>query len=81
MGHTTAQQRLLVGCRCDALAEFQETVDNSRAQSKACAFLISKQRKDGGWAESYLSSQTKVLTTLALHSELQVRLLSRQCTF
>ena len=48
--------------RCDALAEFQETVDNSRAQAKACDFLISKQRKDGGWAESYLSSQTKVHT-------------------
>lgn len=44
---------------CDALAVFHETVDNSEAQSKACAFLVSKQRKDGGWAESYLSSQTK----------------------
>lgn len=50
-------------CRCDALAEFQETVHNSSAQSKACDFLISKQRSDGGWAESYLSSQTKVHTT------------------
>ncbi|DBA76502.1 hypothetical protein WJX79_001746 [Trebouxia sp. C0005] len=44
---------------CDALAVFQETADNSTAQSKACDFLVSKQRKDGGWAESYLSSQTK----------------------
>ena len=48
-------------CRCDALAVFHETVENSRAQSKACDFLVSKQRKDGGWAESYLSSQTKVV--------------------
>ncbi len=47
-------------CRCDALAVFHETVENSMAQSKACDFLVSKQRKDGGWAESYLSSQTKV---------------------
>lgn len=50
-------------CRCDALAEFQETVHNSSAQAKACDFLISKQCKDGGWAESYLSSQTKVHIT------------------
>lgn len=52
--------KLLCACRCDALAVFQETVDNSEAQSKACEFLVSKQRHDGGWAESYLSSQTKV---------------------
>lgn len=45
--------------RCDALAVFGETAENSKAQSKACDFLVSKQRKDGGWAESYLSSQTK----------------------
>jgi len=51
-------------CRCDALAVFQETVENSTAQSKACDFLVSKQRKDGGWAESYLSSQTKVVLML-----------------
>jgi len=51
-------------CRCDALAVFHETVENSTAQSKACDFLVSKQRKDGGWAESYLSSQTKVALML-----------------
>ena len=51
-------------CRCDALAVFGETADNSQAQSKACGFLVSKQRSDGGWAESYLSSQTKVSAAL-----------------
>mmetsp|Transcript_1807 Transcript_1807/g.3842 ORF Transcript_1807/g.3842 Transcript_1807/m.3842 type:complete len:312 (-) Transcript_1807:69-1004(-) len=30
------------------------------AVSKACSFILSKQREDGGWGESYLSSQDKV---------------------
>ena len=34
-----------------------------RARS-ACAFLLSKQRPDGGWGESYLSSHNKTYTQL-----------------
>ena len=32
--------------------------------SKACEFLVSVQRADGGWGESYLSCQDKVYTQL-----------------
>lgn len=43
-----------------ALAATGEDVHGSDSLRRACAFLISKQRRDGGWGESYLSSQTKV---------------------
>lgn len=35
-----------------------------QALSKACEFLVSVQRADGGWGESYLSCQDKVYTQL-----------------
>lgn len=35
-------------------------MENSAAQRRACEYLLSKQRADGGWGESYLSSQDKV---------------------
>ncbi|KAG5014602.1 hypothetical protein JHK85_020738 [Glycine max] len=37
---------------------------NSPALRKACKFLLSKQLPNGGWGESYLSSQNKVYTNL-----------------
>ncbi|RYR07249.1 hypothetical protein Ahy_B05g074567 isoform A [Arachis hypogaea] len=37
---------------------------NSPALRKACQFLLSKQLPNGGWGESYLSSQNKVYTNL-----------------
>ncbi|XWS52406.1 hypothetical protein CRYUN_Cryun11dG0067900 [Craigia yunnanensis] len=37
---------------------------NSPALRKACEFLLSKQLPNGGWGESYLSSQNKVYTNL-----------------
>lgn len=43
-----------------ALAAAGEDVHGSACLRRACAFLLSKQRQDGGWGESYLSSQTKV---------------------
>ncbi len=52
--------------RCEGLAAMGDTVANSPAQRKACAFLLDKQRSDGGWAESYLSSQDKVLSPLCM---------------
>lgn len=33
-----------------------ETWENSPVVRRACAFLVSKQMKDGGWGESYMSS-------------------------
>ncbi|GMN56822.1 hypothetical protein TIFTF001_025937 [Ficus carica] len=37
---------------------------NSPALRKSCEFLLSKQLPDGGWGESYLSSQNEVYTNL-----------------
>nr|WJJ60806.1 lupeol synthase [Astragalus membranaceus var. membranaceus] len=37
---------------------------NSPSLRKACKFLLSKQLPNGGWGESYLSSQNKVYTNL-----------------
>ncbi|CAJ1951644.1 unnamed protein product [Sphenostylis stenocarpa] len=37
---------------------------NSPSLRKACEFLLSKQLPNGGWGESYLSSQNKVYTNL-----------------
>ncbi|KAK9815761.1 hypothetical protein WJX72_009078 [[Myrmecia] bisecta] len=49
---------------CEALAAMGETVETSDAQRRACSFLLGKQRADGGWGESYLSSQDKVYVQL-----------------
>ncbi|XP_051113931.1 cycloartenol synthase-like isoform X3 [Andrographis paniculata] len=38
--------------------------ENSFHMRKACEFLLSKQLPDGGWGESFLSSQDKVYTNL-----------------
>ena len=37
-----------------------ETAGNAAEARAACAFLLQKQRADGGWGESYLSCQDKV---------------------
>ncbi|KAL5079907.1 hypothetical protein RYX36_008328 [Vicia faba] len=37
---------------------------NCPALRKACQFLLSKQLPNGGWGESYLSSQNKVYTNI-----------------
>ncbi|KAL1318861.1 hypothetical protein AAHE18_15G235700 [Arachis hypogaea] len=37
---------------------------NSASLRKACQFLLSKQLPNGGWSESYLSSQNKVYTNV-----------------
>lgn len=39
----------------EALSLSGETYSNSPRMKKACEFLISKQKEDGGWGESYLS--------------------------
>lgn len=49
---------------CEALATAGENVHNSKKALKACTFLLSKQRADGGWGESYLSCQDKVYSQL-----------------
>ena len=48
------------GGRVKTLEAVGESVANSDAQRRACQFLLSHQAKDGGWGESYLSSQDKV---------------------
>ena len=48
-------------CRCEALAAVGLDVATSEAQLRACEFLLSQQCEDGGWGESYLSCQDKVL--------------------
>ncbi|KAK9795896.1 hypothetical protein WJX73_001565 [Symbiochloris irregularis] len=47
-----------------ALEAVGQSHANSDAQRRACQFLLSKQREDGGWGESYLSSQDKVYSQL-----------------
>ncbi|XP_062158466.1 lupeol synthase-like isoform X5 [Alnus glutinosa] len=47
-----------------ALAACGRNYKNSLALRKACEFLLSKQLPNGGWGESYLSSQNKVWTNI-----------------
>ena len=54
--------------RCEALAAMGESWENSEAQARACGFLLKHQHEDGGWGESYLSSQDKVRCYLELNS-------------
>ncbi|CAL8076652.1 unnamed protein product [Prunus armeniaca] len=48
----------------EGLAACGKNYQNSLALRKACEFLLSKQLPNGGWGESYLSSQNKVYTNL-----------------
>ncbi|KAJ3704800.1 hypothetical protein LUZ61_008505 [Rhynchospora tenuis] len=48
----------------EALIAAGESYGTSGAIRKACAFLLSKQLKDGGWGESYLSCIRKEYTNL-----------------
>ncbi|OAQ95782.1 hypothetical protein LLEC1_04980 [Akanthomyces lecanii] len=42
----------------ESMASVGETYANSYIASKGCAFLLSKQRADGGWSESYKACET-----------------------
>ncbi|KAL5612936.1 hypothetical protein BROUX41_003987 [Berkeleyomyces rouxiae] len=42
----------------ESLAHVGETYSTSANSRRACEFLLSKQREDGGWSESYKSSET-----------------------
>jgi len=53
--------------RCEALAAVGKTWENSEAQRRACGFVVKHQHEDGGWGESYLSSQDKVGNLVAWH--------------
>ncbi|XVE78772.1 hypothetical protein DITRI_Ditri14bG0004800 [Diplodiscus trichospermus] len=48
----------------EALTACGRNYCNSPTLRKACEFLLSKQLPNGGWGESYLSSQNKVYTNL-----------------
>lgn len=53
----------------ESLVSVGETYKNSSRIRKGCAFLLGKQRKDGGWGESYRGCETGVYTQ---HAESQV---------
>ena len=40
----------------ESLSLVGETYENSKSVRRACDFLVSKQRADGGWGESYKAS-------------------------
>nr|AAL56020.1 oxidosqualene:lanosterol cyclase [Cephalosporium caerulens] len=42
----------------ESLASIGETYSNSDVAKRACDYLLSKQREDGGWSESYKSCET-----------------------
>ncbi|KKA26637.1 hypothetical protein TD95_002643 [Thielaviopsis punctulata] len=44
----------------ESLAHVGETYATSDDSKRACEFLLSKQREDGGWSESYKASETMV---------------------
>ncbi|MCJ1434287.1 Lanosterol synthase (Oxidosqualene--lanosterol cyclase) [Xylographa pallens] len=44
----------------ESLSSVGETYANSPSVAKACGFLVSKQKEDGGWGESYKSCETGV---------------------
>jgi len=48
----------------EALCATGSTLESDPALARACDFLLSKQAEDGGWGESYLSSQDKVYVQL-----------------
>jgi lanosterol synthase len=54
---------------CESLASVGENYNNSKNQKLACEFLLSKQRADGGWGESYKSCEQAVWVE---HEETQV---------
>ena len=41
----------------ESLASIGDTYKNSSYSQKGCEFLLSKQKEDGGWSESYEVSQ------------------------
>lgn len=46
----------------ESLRSVGEVYDNSSTVKKACEFLLGKQSEDGGWGESYKSSETQIYT-------------------
>ena len=49
---------------CESLHALGETYERCEPLRRACRFLLSKQRADGGWGESYLSCQDRVYSQL-----------------
>ena len=50
----------------ESLASIGEFYSNSSHARRGCDFLVSKQREDGGWSESYKVSRTFVLKAVML---------------
>ncbi|EGC47128.1 oxidosqualene:lanosterol cyclase [Histoplasma capsulatum var. duboisii H88] len=46
----------------ESLAHVGETFETSERVRRGCKFLVDRQMDDGGWGESYLSSEKKVYT-------------------
>lgn len=53
----------------ESLASVGETYETSARVRNACEFFVGKQRKDGGWGESYKSCETGIYTE---HANTQV---------
>lgn len=51
----------------ESLSLVGETYETSEASHRACEFLIQKQRKDGGWGESYKVYSLHQFTILYLN--------------
>eukprot|EP00803_Ostreobium_quekettii_P008888 evm.model.scf_1873.3 EVM.evm.TU.scf_1873.3 scf_1873:15470-26076(+) len=49
---------------CEALAALGDSYSTSESARTACDFLLDKQKEDGGWGESYKSSQDRVYSQL-----------------
>lgn len=59
----------------ESLASVGETYSNSDVSRRACDFLLSKQREDGGWSESYkVSCVLPPLSTTSLTANRPARL-------
>ncbi|MED6224428.1 Lupeol synthase [Stylosanthes scabra] len=52
----------------EALKAVGKNYHNSPSIRKACQFLLSKQLPNGGWGESYLSSQNKIVAKGSAHN-------------
>lgn len=64
----------------EGLVTYGKNYNNCPSIRKACDFLLSKQLPDGGWGESYLSSQNKVKKNFTLVTDNSKTFSNKICT-